>query len=64
MDLAGVMGGTWAVRFRELEHFVRGGLNTSRNDPGDELPDAELCDREQRAALEREAARRVVTERS
>jgi len=64
MDLSGVMGGNWTVRFRELEHFVRRGLHTSRADPEDELPNAELPDGEQQAALRREAARRVVTERS
>lgn len=64
MDLTGVMGGSWSVRFRELELFVRRGLRMSREDPEDELPHAELSDGEQQAALRREAARRVVTERS
>jgi hypothetical protein len=62
MDISNIMGGSWSLRFRELEHFVRRGLRISREDPEDELPHAELSGGEQQAALRREAARRV-TER-
>ena len=63
MNWAGFGGTVWAVRFRELEHFVRRLLHTSRRDPGQELPDADLPDGEWRAAVRREAARRMIRER-
>lgn len=59
----GLAGSVWALRFRELEHFVWRLLHISRRDPEQELPEAELPDGERRAAVHREAARRMVTER-
>ncbi|MEX0787024.1 MAG: hypothetical protein WD939_10345 [Dehalococcoidia bacterium] len=58
-----ITGGAWAVQFRELEHVARRLRLVSRDEPEEELRDVELPDGEQRAALRREAARRVVTER-
>ena len=57
---AGFGGTAWEVCFRELEHFVRR-LRSVRADPGEPeemLPDVGLPAGEQRAALQREAARR------
>jgi len=52
------LGQSWELRFREIEHFVRRHSRTRPSAPNDELPDGE-----QRAALRREAARRLVVER-
>ena len=63
MNLLGIGGGTiWQFRLQELEQFVRRVLRTPHRDPDAELPDVELPDGEQRAALNREAARRMVIE--
>lgn len=59
----GLGGNVWAIRFHEIEHFVRRFLHSSPGDPEDELPDAELPDGERRAAVQREAARRLLAER-
>lgn len=59
----GPAAGGWELRFRELEQFVRRLLHISRRDPERDLPDVELSDGEQRAAVCREVARRTVAER-
>ena len=63
MDFAGLGGGGWSVRLRELEFSVRRMFRTSRADPGEELPQVDLSDSEQQDALRREAARRMIMER-
>ena len=59
-SIAGFGGTAWGVCLRELEYFVRRlrGLRAAPVDPEGELPDAELSEGEQRAALHREALRR------
>lgn len=59
----GLGGVAWDVRFREVDHFVRRLFHIARRDPEEELPEAELSDGEQRAAIGREAARRLIGER-
>ena len=63
MDLAGLGGGVWSVRLRELEFSVRRIFRISRKDPEEELPQVELSDAEQEDAVRREAARRMIMER-
>ena len=59
----GIAGGFWGLRFREMEHLMRHLFNMPHRDPKGELPGAEIPDGEQRAAVRREAARRMITER-
>lgn len=61
MDLTSITGGSWAVQFRELEHVARRLRLTTREDPEEELPSADLPDGKQQAALRREAAARRQT---
>ena len=63
MNWSGLGLGGWEIRFRELEHIVRRLLHSSREDPEHDLPDVELSDGEQQAALRREVARRTLVER-
>ncbi len=63
MDSLGLGGGIWTARMRELEFSVRGMFRISRKDPEGELPEVDLSDAEQRGAVRREAARRMITER-
>lgn len=49
---------------RELEFSVRGMFRVSRKEPEGELPQVDLSDAEQRGAVRREAARRMMTERT
>ena len=63
MDFAGLGGGGWTVRLRELEFSVRRMFRVSREDPEGELPQVDLPDSEQQHAVRREAARRMITER-
>ncbi len=62
MDWLG--GNGWTVRLRELEFSVRGMFRASRKEPEGELPEVDLSDAEQRGAVRREAARRVIVERT
>ena len=48
---------------RELEFSVRRMFRVSRKEPEGELPEVDLSDAEQRGAVRREAARRMITER-
>ena len=59
----GLGGVAWDVRFREVEFFVRRLFHIARRDPEWELPESELSDGERRAAIGREAARRMLGER-
>ena len=59
----GLGGVAWDVRFREVEFFVRRLFHVARRGPEEELPEAELSDAERRAAIGREAARRLLGER-
>ena len=59
----GLGGVAWGVRFREVEFFVRRLFHIARRDPEEELPESELSDGEQPAAIGREAARRLIGER-
>ncbi len=61
--MAGLGGGVWSIRFRELELSVRNMFRVSRKDPEGELPEVDLSDAEQMGAVRREAARRMITER-
>ena len=63
MDWAGLGGGGWTFRLKELEYSTRRMFKTSREDPEEELPQVDLSDEEQRNAVYREAARRMITER-
>lgn len=63
MDFAGLGGGAWSVRLRELEFSVRRMFRISRKDPEQDLPEVDLPDSEQQYAVRREAARRMITER-
>ena len=63
MDFAGLGGGGWTVRLRELEFSVRRMFRVSRKNPEQELPQVDLSDLEQQDAVHREAARRMITER-
>lgn len=63
MDFAGLGGGGWTVRLRELEFSVRRMFRVSRKNPEQELPQVDLSDLEQQDAVRREAARRMITER-
>lgn len=59
----GLGGIAWDVRFREVEFFVRRLIHIPRRAPDEALPESELSDAERRAAIGREAARRVLGER-
>lgn len=61
--MAGLGGGVWSIRFRELELSVRNMFRVSREEPEGELPEVDLSDAEQMGAVRREAARRMITER-
>lgn len=61
--MAGLGGGVWSIRFRELELSVRNMFRVSREGPQGELPEVDLSDAEQKGAVRREAARRMITER-
>ncbi len=63
MDFAGLGGGAWSVRLRELEFSVRRMFRISREDPEQDLPEVDLPDSEQQHAVRREAARRMIMER-
>ena len=63
MHWIGISGIVWAVRFREVEQFAGRLLHSPGLNPEAELQDVELSDAEQRAALGREAARRMLKER-
>ncbi len=58
------LGGGWSIRLRELEFSVRRMFRVSRKEPEGELPEVDLSDPEQRGAVRREAARRMITERT
>jgi hypothetical protein len=64
MDWAGLGGGGWTIRLKELEYSARRMFKSSREDPDEELPQVDLSDEEQRDAVHREAARRMITERN
>ena len=57
-------GGGWTIRMRELEFSVRRMFRVSRKGPEGELPEVDLSDAEQKGAVRREAARRMITERT
>lgn len=63
MDFAGLGGGGWTVRLRELEFSVRRMFRVSREDPEEALPQVDLPNSEQQGAVRREAARRMIMER-
>ena len=62
--MEGPGGGVWSIRFRELELSVRNMFRVSREEPEGELPEVDLSDAEQMGAVRREAARRMITERT
>ncbi len=57
-------GSSVSIRLRELEFSIRGMFRVSRKEPEGELPEVDLSDAEQRGAVRREAARRMITERT
>ena len=57
-------GGGWTIRMRELEFAVRRMFRVSRKEPEGELPEVDLSDAEQKGAVRREAARRMITDRT
>ena len=56
--------GLGVIKLRELEHFGRRIREVARSEPEAELPDVEISDGEQRAALRREADQRWFQERA
>ena len=56
-------GGGWTIRMRELEFSVRRMFRVSCKEPEGELPEVDLSDAEQKGAVRREAARRMIAER-
>ena len=63
MHSIGLGGVAWDVHVREVEFFVRRLIHIPRRGPDGTLPESELSDAEHRAAIGREAARRMVGER-